>query len=321
MSINYDCFTCTVRALPMSRPKPTALLPTLDMNLLVALDALLSEGSVVGAAQRMNLSAPAMSRQLTRIRHLLRDPVLVRAGRGLVPTPRAEALRHRLRRLIQEAEAVVRGNGDIDPATLERTFRLRTNDGFVAGFGATLASVLAERAPKSRLRFSPQGKEDVESLREGEVDLDIGVIDAMGPEVLLQALIHDRYVSVVRQDHPLADGAVTPKAFTTFPHVSVSRRGRFEGPVDAALAALGLRRSVSIAVANFADALAIVRSSDHIVSVPRRLTEVLRDGLFTFDLPIKTDAITVSMAWHPRFDADPAHRWLRTYVRAACRDE
>jgi DNA-binding transcriptional LysR family regulator len=305
----------------MNRQKSIAPAPPLDMNLLVALDALLSEGSVVGAARRMNLSAPAMSRQLTRIRHLLRDPVLVRAGRGLVPTPRAEAVRERLRLLIQEAEAVVRGDGDINPATLERTFRLRTSDGFAASFGAALASALANQAPKVRLHFAPQGKEDVEPLREGEVDLDIGVIGAMGPEVRLQALIHDRYVSVVRQGHPLTSSAVTPEAFTTFPHVSVSRRGRFEGPVDTALTAVGLRRPVSIAVANFADALAIVRASDHIASVPGRLTETLRDGLRTFDLPVKTDAIAISMAWHPRFDADPAHRWLRSYVRAACRDE
>lgn len=297
-----------------------AIQPSLvDMNLLVALDALLSEGSVAGAAQRMNLSPPAMSRQLTRIRHLLRDPVLVRAGRGLVPTPRAEALRERLRRLVLDAEAVIRGEGEIDPATLERSFRLRTNDGFVAAFGAAIATALTREAPKVKVRFAPQGKEDVEPLREGSVDLDIGVIGAMGPEVRLQALLHDRFVGVIRQGHPLAGGPVTPQAFARFPHVSVSRRGRFEGPLDAALAARGITRIVSVAVANFADALTLVRSSDHIASVAARLTEPLREGMVTFDLPVKTDAIAISMAWHPRFDADPAHRWLRSCVRACVR--
>jgi DNA-binding transcriptional LysR family regulator len=295
---------------------PASNLP-LDMNLLVTLDTLLSEGSVSGAAQRMNLSAPAMSRQLTRIRHLLGDPILVRAGRGLVPTPRAEALRARLRHLIQEADALVRGD-EIDLATLERTFVLRSNDGFVGTFGAALARAASEQAPRARLRFAPQGEEDVEALREGKVDVDIGVIGAMGPEVRLQALFHDRYIGVVRPEHPLARGRVTAKRFAAFPHVSVSRRGRFEGPVDVALAAVGLKRAVSVAVASFADALAIVRVSDYVVFIPARLTEPARRGLHAFELPVRTDALAISLAWHPRFDADPAHRWLRSCLRAAC---
>lgn len=291
-------------------------MPPLDMNLLVTLDALLSEGSVVGAAQRLNLSAPAMSRQLARIRHLLGDPVLVRAGRGLVPTPRAEALRERLRGLVAEAEALVRGD-EIDLLRLERTFVIRANDGFVGTFGAALASLAAQEAPLVRLRFAHQDKEDVEALREGRIDADVGVIGAMGPEIRLQALFHDRFVGVVRPGHPLA-GEVTPERFAAFPHVSVSRRGRFSGPIDVALAALGLKRFVAIAVANFNDALAIVRTSDHVAAVPARLTEPARANLHSFDLPVKTDALAVSLAWHPRFDADPAHRWLRAALRTAC---
>ncbi len=288
------------------------------MNLLVTLDTLLSEGSVVGAAQRMNLSAPAMSRQLDRIRRLLGDPVFVRAGRGLVPTPRAQAVRAPLRLLIQEANSIVRGGGEINLSTLDRTFVLRTDDGFASAFGATLAAVIAKEAPNVRLRFAPQGQEDVGPLREGNIDLDIGVIGAMGPEVRMQAIIHDRHVSVVRRGHPLAGQAVKPKAFATFPHISVSRRGRFEGPIDIALAGLGLQRSVCLTVANFADALSIVRSSDFIVSLPDRLTNAMRADLITFDLPVKTEAIVISMAWHPRFDADPSHRWFRSCVRAVC---
>lgn len=289
----------------------------LDMNLLVTLDALLSEGSVVGAAQRLNLSSPAMSRQLARIRHLLGDPVLVRAGRGLVPTPRAEALRERLRSLVLEAEALVRGEDGLDLKRLERTFVIRTNDGFVGTFGAALASRAARDAPGVRLRFAYQDKEDVEALREGKIDVDVGVIGAMGPEVRLQALFHDRFVGVVRPDHPLAN-EVTPERFVAFPHVSVSRRGRFSGPIDEGLAPLGLERFVAIAVANFADALAIVRTSEHVAAVPARLTEAARIGLHTFELPVKTEPLAISLAWHPRFDVDPAYRWLRSVVREAC---
>lgn len=292
-------------------------LPPLDMNLLVTLDALLAEGSVVGAAQRLNLSSPAMSRQLARIRHLIGDPVLVRAGRGLVPTPRAEGLRERLRSLLLEAEALVRGDDELDLSRLQRTFIIRASDGFVGTFGAALASLTAQQAPQARLRFAHQDKEDVEALREGRIDADVGVIGAMGPEVRLQALFHDRFIGVVRPGHPLVQGA-TAERFTCFPHVSVSRRGRFAGPIDEALSAQGLTRFVAIAVANFADALAIVRTSDHVVAVPARLTEPARAGLHSFELPVKTDALAISLAWHPRCDADPAHRWLRSMVREAC---
>lgn len=292
--------------------------PPLDMNLLVTLDALLSEGSVAGAAQRLNLSSPAMSRQLARIRHLLGDPVLVRAGRGLVPTPRADALRDRLHRLIAEAESLVRGEDDLDLARLERTFVLRANDGFVGTFGAVLASHASAQAPLVRLRFAHEDREDVEALREGRIDVDVGVIGAMGPEIRLQALFHDRFVGVVRPGHPLAGEAVTAARFAAFPHLSVSRRGRFAGPIDSALSALGLERFVAMAVANFADALSIVRTSDHVATVPARLTGAARAGLHSFDLPVKTDALAISLAWHPRFDADPAHRWLRATVRDAC---
>jgi DNA-binding transcriptional LysR family regulator len=287
------------------------------MNLLVTLDALLTEGSVVGAAQRLNLSSPAMSRQLARIRHLLGDPVLVRAGRGLVPTPRAESLRERLRSVVTEAEALVRGADDLDLSRLDRTFAIRASDGFVGTFGASLAVLAARQAPRVRLRFAHQDKEDVEALREGRIDADIGVVDTLGPEIRLQALFHDRFVGVVRWGHPLAE-AVTPERFASFPHVSVSRRGRFAGPIDEALSALGLQRVVTITVANFADALAIVRTSDHVAAVPARLTEPARAGLHSFELPVRTDALAISLAWHPRFDADPAHRWLRGLVREAC---
>ena len=288
----------------------------LDMNLLVTLDALLSEGSVVGAAQRLNLSAPAMSRQLSRIRHLLGDPVLVRAGRGLVPTPRAEALRERLRGLVTEAHALVRGEDELDLSRLERTFVIRANDGFVGTFGAVLASLAARQAPRVRLRFANQDKEDVEALRVGRIDADVGVIGAMGPEIRLHALFHDRFVGVVRPGHPLVE-AVTPENFVSFPHVSVSRRGRFSGPIDEALAAQGLSRAVTITIANFADALAIVKASDHVAAVPARLTEPARADLHSFELPVHTDALAISLAWHPRFDVDPAHRWLRSIVKSA----
>lgn len=291
--------------------------PPLDMNLLVTLDALLSEGSVASAAQRLHLSSPAMSRQLARIRHLLGDPVLVRAGRGLVPTPRAEALRTRLHALVLEAEALVRGDDRLDLTRLERSFVIRTNDGFVGTFGAKLATLASAQAPGVRLRFAYQDMKDVDALREGRIDIDVGVLGTLGSEIRHQALFRDRFIGVVRSDHPLSM-EVTPEHFAAFPHISVSRRGRFAGPIDTALVALGLTRTVDIVVVNFVDALAIARASDHVAAVPEKLTASALTGLHAFELPVKTDSLAISMAWHPRFDADPAHRWLRGIVREAC---
>ncbi|MGI2035557.1 LysR family transcriptional regulator [Rhizobium panacihumi] len=287
----------------------------LDLNLLLALDALLSEGSVAGAAKRMNLSPPAMSRQLSRIRHLLRDPVLVRAGRGLVPTPRAEALRDRLRQLIIEAEALVRGDRDVDLAALDKTFTVRSGDGFVASFGAAIAATMAIQVPNARLRFIPQGNEDVQSVRDGTIDLDIGVMGELGPEVRLQTLFHDHFIAVVRREHPLLGQTVKLESLVSYPFVSVSRRGRFNGPLDDVLASVGHSRMTSLAVPSMSDALSVVAFSDCIATVPARLSKALRQNLSDIDVPLQTDPIVISMAWHPRYENDPANRWLRSCVR------
>ncbi len=144
-----------------------------------------------------------------------------------------------------------------------------------------------------------------------------GVVGATGPEIRLQALFHDRFIGVVRADHPLADG-VTLERFVAFPHVSVSRRGRFTGPIDQALQAEGMSRFVAMAVANFSDALAIVRTSDHVTAVPARLTEPARVGLCSFHLPVKTDPSAILTGLASARRRRPAHRWLRGIVREAC---
>lgn len=293
-------------------------MPSLDLNLLVALDVLLSEGSVVRAAERMHLSPPAMSRTLARIRHLLGDPILVRAGRGLVPTPRAEALRERLRLLIEDAHSLVRADPSLDLAALDRIFTIRANDGLVGAFGARMAASMLMVAPRVRLRFVPEGDEDVGALRDGRIDLDIGAMGGDGPELRVQTLFQDRFVGIVRSGHHLAGGNVTAEQLAAEIHVATSRRGRFQGPLDRALAAAGLQRRVAIVVSSFAEALAILRESNMVGVLPDRLTASVRMGLTAFALPIDTGTIAMALAWHPRFEADAAHRWLREQVRAVC---
>jgi DNA-binding transcriptional LysR family regulator len=290
-----------------------------DFNLLVTLDVLLAEGSVARAARRLRLSPSAMSRSLARLRKTLGDPLLVRAGRGLVPTPRARELRDRVSQLVQDGQAVLRPAENLDLKGLVRMFTLRTSEGFAENFGPGLIARLGAEAPGVRLRFLPKSDQDSASLRDGSVDLETGVVaKTMGPEVRTQALFRDRFIGVVRSGHPLSKGNVTPSRYAAGRHVVDSRHDLANGPIDKALKTLGLVREIVTIVPGFSSALALARGSDLIASVPERHTGNLRAGMHSFPLPIPTPKITISLLWHPRLDADQAHRWLRNCVRNVC---
>ena len=292
---------------------------TPDLNLLVTLDVLLAEGSVARAAQRLRLSPSAMSRALARLRATTGDPLLVRAGRGLVPTHRAIELREQVGRLVQDAEAALRPQEMLDLGKLVRTFTLRTSDGFVENFGPDLIDRVGKQAPGVRLRFVPKLDKDSASLRDGMVDLETGVVGkATGPEVRAVSLFRDRFVGVVRTGHPLSRGEITPARYAAGRHILVSRRDLDIGPIDEALQPFGLERQIVAIVGGFSTALALVRATDLIAAVPERHTGNLRAGMHSFALPVPVPEITVSLLWHPRLDADPAHRWLRGCVRDVC---
>ncbi|QTT87973.1 LysR family transcriptional regulator [Pseudomonas chlororaphis] len=292
---------------------------TPDLNLLITLDVLLAEGSVARAAQRLRLSPSAMSRALARLRETTGDPLLVRAGRGLVPTPRALELRDRVGHLVQDAEAMLRPVERLDLQRLVRTFTLRSSDGFVENFGPALVARLRAEAPGVRLHFMQKTSKDSTPLRDGTVDLDTGVVDAnTSPEIHTRALFRDRFIGVVRNGHPLSSGPISAARYAAGEHVLVSRQGLDRGLVDDALQAVGLKRDIATVVGGFSAALALVRASDLIAAVPERHTHNLRSGLHSFALPVATPEITLSMLWHPRMNSDPAHRWLRGCVREVC---
>lgn len=310
----FACHSCIRRhVLPLLQ----VALP--DLNLLVTLDVLLAEGNVARAAARLHLSPSAMSRALARLRRTTGDPLLVRAGRGLVPTPRAIELRDQVGPLVDAARAVLRPSDKLDLRQLVRTFTLRSSDGFVENFGPALLARVAKDAPAVRLRFVQKQDKDSAPLREASVDLETGVVEqTTGPELRTQSLFRDRFVGVVRKGHPLSRTRVTLSRYAAGGHILVSRGGD-RGLVDEALARAGFERNIVAIVSGFSAALALARGSDLIASVPERHTGQLRDGLRTFRLPVVVDEITVSMLWHPRLDADPAHRWLRACVREVCR--
>ncbi len=290
-----------------------------DLNLLVTLDVLLTEGSVARAAKRLRLSPSAMSRALARLRETTGDPLLVRAGRSLVPTPRALELRERVGQLVHDAEAVLRPVETLDLKRLVRTFTIRNRDGFVENFGPDLIARAGEQAPGVRLRFVQKSNKESASLRDGTVDLETGVVGkTTGPEVRAQALFRDRFVGVVRMEHPLCEVTITPARYAAGRHILISRRGLDRGPIDEALELLALKREIVTVVASFSEALALARASDLIASVPERYTGNLRAGMHSFPIPVAMPEVTISLLWHPRLDADPAHRWLRGCVRDVC---
>jgi DNA-binding transcriptional LysR family regulator len=310
-------------------------MPAPDFNLLVTLDVLLAEGSVARAARRLRLSPSAMSRALARLRESTGDPLLVRAGRGLVPTPRALELRERVSQLVKDGDAVLRPAEKLNLKQLVRTFTLRTSEGFVENFGPDLIARVRQDAPAVLLCFVQKPNKDSAPLRDGTVDLETGVVEkTTAPEMRVQALFRDRFVGVVRTGHPLNQGKgkgksgeggkgskgskVTAARYAAGEHISVSREGLMKGPIDEALALIGLERDIVTIVGGFSTALALARASDLIASVPQRHTGILRAGMHSFPIPVPTPEFTISLLWHPRMQADLAHRWLRGLVLDTC---
>lgn len=291
-----------------------------DLNLLVILDALLAERSVVGAARRLRLRASAMSRALARLRKTTGDPLLVRATRGLVPTPRALELRERVALIVQDAEAVLRPAEVPDLNKLARTFNLRCYEGFAENFGPNLVDRAAKEAPDVRLNFIHTPESKGASIRDTEVDLETGVVaNATAFQLRKQTMFRDRFIGVVRMGHPLIRGEITASQYALVRHILVSRPGIDRVPIDIALASAGMKREIAAIVAGFSTALSLARASDLITAVPQRMTVDLRDGMHSFQLPFQVPEIAVSMLWDPGLDADPAHQWLRGLVLDTCR--
>ena len=294
-----------------------------DFNLLVALDILLAEASVAGAARRLNLSTSAMSRTLSRLREVTGDPILVRAGRNMVLTPWAEASRDRARNAMHEARAVLQPSMEtLNVENMARFFTIRANDGFVVAFGPALIAAVAEVAPDVCIRFAPKPEKTSRYLREGLVDLEIGVQSNMGPEIRLQRLFQDRFVGAVRKTHPLASlPSIGLNDYVSWGHVVAAPDGSLHGFVDDALAEAGMTRKIASVVPGFPTALSVALASDLVAMVPALYLQNphMTEQLHVFELPFKTRTITVSQMWHPRMENDPGHRWLREWVIAVCR--
>ncbi|MCX5202016.1 LysR family transcriptional regulator [Streptomyces sp. NBC_00237] len=286
-----------------------------DLNLLPALDALLRTGSVAGAAAEMRVSASAMSRTLGRLRRVVGDALLVPAGRGLVLTPAARAMRPGVRAALEAASAALQPPLPLELDTLEREFTIRCSDAFCVSVGSGLVAYAAEAAPGVRLRLLPEGDEDPADLRD-RVDLDVGVLPPLPPDVRSSPLGSGSYTAVARKSAPFARRPLGVEEFAAVPHVTVSRHGRAHSVVDDRLRALGLTRDVRATVPTYGAACFMALGADVLALVPSgyAVHAVREMGLVALDIPLDLPEAESAQAWHLRVDADPAHRWLRAAV-------
>jgi len=285
--------------------------------LLVVLDALLEEGSVMGAAERLHLSSPAISRTLGRIRKLTGDDILVRAGHSMIPTPYATAIQEDVHRLVRQAYDVLVPSRTLDLSKLDRVFTLQCHEALAASLAPTLLARIQEQAPAVQLRILAENSVDTDDLRRGRVDLELGQNRPDLPEFRTEALGQDALVVAMRPGHPRADD-LGLHSYATQPHVVVSRRGRLTAPIDNLLAAEGLQRWVVSAVATLTMALHVASRSDVLVTTTAFISRPLIDAfkLITRPLPVEFPPVSINCNWHQRYDSDAAHVWLRDQVRA-----
>lgn len=291
-----------------------------DLGLLVTLDALLQEGSVTGAARRAGITPPAMSHALARIRDRLGDPILVRAGRGMVLTPRAVALKPEVHRVVADARRTLEPERPFVARELERTFVVHATDYVLTLLGPAVDRTLREESPRVDVRFVPNTPDDAALLRDQGSDLAVGIYGDLPPEMRSRQLLTDRFVCVVRRGHPALTRRLTLGRYVELEHLQVAPRGKPGGYVDDVLAERGLARRVARAVPYFVTALQLSAETDYALTISERIAARYRQalGLEVVEVPLKLRPYALSLLWHPRLDADPGHRFLReAFLRAA----
>ncbi len=290
----------------------------MDMNLLTALDALLETNSVVGAAERLHLTPPAVSRTLARIRYVTGDDIFVRAGRGMLPTPYALSIRDEVRQLVQQAGALLSPGRKLDLATLDRVFTVRGHDVLLSALAPALIARVGIAAPHVRLRFlGESAAKDHDALRT-EVDMELGASESSSPDISHEIIGADRLVVSCRKGHALTRGKLTMHRLAHALHINVSRRGRLNDRIDDALAQSGLQRRVVASLPTCAAVLEVIARSDFVTVLPGTLSAGLCQAFDTVmrPLPLDVPSTPVVLLWHRRFETDTAHSWMRGCVTA-----
>ncbi|MHC8945227.1 LysR family transcriptional regulator [Advenella incenata] len=290
----------------------------LDINLLLALDALLQDQNVTHAAARLNITQSALSGRLTRLRRIFNDPLFVpsSSGRGMTPTSHTLALKPELQRLLQQLTQFVQSAHVFDPATSERTFRIAAMDNPAAILAPALLPLISAQAPAVRVAFTLPDKTQVNGqLERGEVDLFIGTAQDAAPNLIGRLLFNEEFLTAQRIGHPRGTGPLSLDTFCELDHLLISTSGgMFNGMIDEALADLGRQRRVTVSVQSYALAPLILNSTDCICTLPKRFLQRFTSHLELFTPPLTLDTFSMKLFWHSTVNADPAHRWLRSMV-------
>ncbi len=297
-------------------------LSAVDLNLLVVLGALLETASVKEAAVRLGLSPSATSHALGRLRDLLGDELLVRAGQSMVLTSRGQRLRPEVLELLQATRSLLSDERDFQPETVRRTFRISAVEYVDFVLLEPLSACLARLAPGLDL-FAVHPGEAPERLRNGSLDLALGVFQSPPADVEVAELMRDRMVCVMRKGHPLATKRLTLPRYLSVPHVLTAPTGGHRAMVDDALEQMGKTRRVARTTTTFDGALRRVASTDYLVTMPERPASRLVDelNLVVRCAPLALPEVRVAMMWHRRQTDDPAHRWMRERLVEVARDQ
>lgn len=294
----------------------------IDLNLLRVLDALLENGSVAGAAKALHLSPPAVSRSLARLRSAVGDPLFVRAGRSLVPTEVAISLRGPARQALEAAVAVLTPTLASDPAHIVRRFVICADDAVVAALALPLITRVREAAPGVEIDFVREDPDTIGWFRSGTIDLRIDPHVEEHHDIESQVILTDRFVAAVRRDHPLLKGRMTAKRFAEAHHITVSPKGKRAGPIDHALADVGLRRESITTVTSFVVAAHLVAATDLVGSLPHSIVALISQSLpiEALAIPVAVPDFDMNLIWHRRDQHDAAHQWLRQQILESFQD-
>lgn len=285
----------------------------MDLNLLKSLGALLTHSSVTKAGHELNLTQSAMSRSLARLRDLFNDPLLVRSGRTMLPTPLAEDLRQPVLTILSSISELLEPR-IFDPATSTLTFRVNAPEGLTMLLLSAAIGPITSQAPDLNFVFTHHPHGGLEAMADGGVDLVVDVVDEVPPGFSSQSLFHDPLVCVVRSGHPILPGRLTPKKFDRWPHVMLAAPGR--EAVEQDLIDAGFRCRHVLTISNFVSAASFAAEGDALLVLPRHLARSVCNSfdLQILELPMSMPEGHVQLIWHQRVEQEPSQVWLREQV-------
>jgi DNA-binding transcriptional LysR family regulator len=285
-----------------------------DLNLLVVFDAVLAEGSISRAADSLNLSQPAASNALARMRKATGDRLFIRLANVMAPTPYAQTIADPIRQALASIRVSLGASREFDPATAQRRFAIFLTDLGEAYFLPRLLAHLHRTAPGVRISTLPMPSESAENaLSNGEVDLAIGKLPDLGAGFFMQRLFRDRYVCMVRKGHPVIGERITARQFAAASHAIVAPGGWGHGIIERTLVELGLEQRITLRMQNFLVLASIVATTDLVAIVPHSVGSQLsqHNDVKLLPLPITISPFDVKQCWHERFHSDEGTRWLR----------